>query len=61
MGTNLSNKPIIKLKYPEQCIKVSEDKFITCKNGRTQSIFKGENGFYMLDYDLGLVNVEIIF
>lgn len=61
MGKNLSDRPIITLKYPEQCIKEADDKYLTSKNGIVQTIFKGENGFYMLDYEFGLVNVEIIF
>lgn len=61
MGSNLQNRPVVKLKYLEQCIKIADDKYITCNNGRIQTIFKSEEGFYMLDFDLGLVYVEIIF
>jgi hypothetical protein len=57
----MSDRKTITLKYPEQCIKEADDKYITSKNGRLQTIFKGENGFYILDYDFGLVNVKIIF
>lgn len=57
----MQNRKTITLKYPDQCIKEADDRYLTSKNGVIQTIFKGENGFYMLDSEFGLVNVEIIF
>lgn len=61
MEPDFSNKPIITLKYLEQCIDGPNGTFLTQNGNYIQTIFPRENGYFMMDKLQGLVKVEIIF